>query len=90
MAAQPGRPVACWTLKVLSMPSPTIKTSPTGPRWTAPPLHRPSIIFALVTAALPEPSNFKYVLWIPVMSLSGPVTAAAITGNVNPVGACLR
>ena len=63
-AAHAGCPVACIAAREVSMPSPTISTSPAAASRTAPPRHGPSIIFCGSTGALPDPSWARKVRWI--------------------------
>src|ERR1700677_633669 len=60
-AAQTGCPVACIAARQVSIPSPTISTSPGSARRTAPPRHGPNIIFCGSTGAFPPPSRARYV-----------------------------
>jgi len=73
----------------VSMPSPTISTSPGEARRTTPPRQGPSIIFAGSTGALPTPSRARKVRWI-ARSVSSPprITSATIAGQM-PLEGCL-
>jgi hypothetical protein len=59
-------------VRQVSMPSPTISTSPCTPRRTALPRQGPSIIFCGLTGALLWPSRARKVRWIAVGALSTP------------------
>ena len=60
-AAQAGVPVAIMAAKAVSIPSATITRVSGTPSRTTPPRQGPSIIFAGLTGAFPEPSAFKKV-----------------------------
>jgi hypothetical protein len=86
-ADQAARPVACMAARQVSMPSPTISTSPGSARRTAPPRQGPSIIFCRSTGAFPLLSRARKARWVASgVSLDPRVKSVTIAGQIPPEG----